>query len=154
MAPPHPRGPGCVQFWIYISESFHVNKSYFGSVVLTKKIFRWSHLWRGSGPLFEQFRIPYTQGWLKLASWFWRRRFLIFFNFQCIFTLLLLSPLDKGLPLYLQTPQDDLCQVLLNLALWCLRSRKCKSLQTDGKTDGRRTTGDQKSSFELSAQLS
>jgi hypothetical protein len=33
------------------------------------------------------------------------------------------------------------------------RSRKCKRLQTDGQTDGRRTTGDQKSSLELSAQV-
>jgi hypothetical protein len=36
------------------------------------------------------------------------------------------------------------------------RSQKCTSLQTDGrtdvKTDGRRTTGDQKNSLELSAQ--
>jgi hypothetical protein len=35
--------------------------------------------------------------------------------------------------------------------------KKCKSLQkdgrTDGQTDGRRTTGDQKSLLELSAQV-
>jgi hypothetical protein len=31
---------------------------------------------------------------LKLACWFWRRRFLK--NFQCIFTLLRLSPLGDG----------------------------------------------------------
>jgi hypothetical protein len=29
-----------------------------------------------------------------------------------------------------------------------------KSLQTDGRTNGRRTTGDQKSSLDLSAQVS
>jgi hypothetical protein len=34
-------------------------------------------------------------------------------------------------------PQDDLCQVWLKLAQWFWRrSRKCKSLQTDGQTDG------------------
>jgi hypothetical protein len=31
------------------------------------------------------------QVWLKLAGWFWRRSF--FFKFDCIFTLLLLSPI-------------------------------------------------------------
>jgi hypothetical protein len=52
VAPPDPRGPWCVHFWIYIvSESFHVNMSYSDSVVLEKKI-----LLR-----------------MKLACWFWRR---------------------------------------------------------------------------------
>ena len=80
MAPPDPRGPWCEQFWIYIIhvlESFHVNMTYSSSVVLKKKIFKWPHpifaflwlspLWRGSGPLFEQFRISFTQGWLMLS---------------------------------------------------------------------------------------
>jgi hypothetical protein len=35
------------------------------------------------------------QVWLKLAQWFWRRRF--FYFLQCIFTLSLLSPLGEGL---------------------------------------------------------
>jgi hypothetical protein len=73
-------------------------------------------------------------------------------------------PLEKGNPLHLNNlesppPKDDLCQVWLNLAQWFWRrSRKCKSLQTDGQTnrwtDGRRTTGDHNSSLELSAQVS
>jgi hypothetical protein len=59
------------------------------------------------------------QVWLKLAQWFWRRRF--FKNFQCIFTVLLLSPLGKwqfpsfeqnGIP----SPKDDLCPVWIKLA--------------------------------------
>ena len=47
--------------------------TYSGSVVLEKKIFQWppciftflwlSPLWRGPGPLFEQFTISFTQGW-------------------------------------------------------------------------------------------
>ena len=72
--PSRPRGPWFVQTWIYIiSESFHVNVSSSGSVVLEKKIFKWPHpifaflwlspLWRGPGPLFEQFIISFTQGW-------------------------------------------------------------------------------------------
>jgi hypothetical protein len=74
VAPPDPRGPWFQEMWIYIiSESFHINMTYSGSLVLEKKIFKWPHqmfaflrlspLWRGPGPLFEQFRIPLTQGW-------------------------------------------------------------------------------------------
>ena len=74
MTPPDPQGPWREQSWIYIIlESFHVNMTYSGSVVLEKKIFKWLHpifaflrlspLWRRPGPLFEQFRISFTQGW-------------------------------------------------------------------------------------------
>jgi hypothetical protein len=74
VAPPDPRGPWFQETWIYIiSESFHVNMTYFGSVVLEKKIFNWpnpifafmwlSPLWWGPSPLFERFRIPFTKGW-------------------------------------------------------------------------------------------
>jgi hypothetical protein len=47
----------------------------------------------------------------------------IFKNFQCIFTLSLLSPLEMGYPLHLNklespSPKDDLCQVWLKLAQW------------------------------------
>jgi hypothetical protein len=74
VAPPDPRGPWFEQFWIYIiSESFHVNITDSGSVVLEKKIFKWpnpifaflwlSPLWRGPSPLFEHCRVPFTQGW-------------------------------------------------------------------------------------------
>jgi hypothetical protein len=62
--PPDPRGPWREQFWIYIiSESFHVNLIYSGSVVLEKRFlndptpflqYLWlSPLWRGPDPLFE-----------------------------------------------------------------------------------------------------
>jgi hypothetical protein len=52
----------------------------------------------------------------------------IFENFQCIFTLLLLSPLGEGLsPSFEQLesllPKDDLCQVWLKLARWFWRKR-------------------------------
>jgi hypothetical protein len=44
------------------------------------------------------------QIWLKLAQWFWKKRFLNFKNFQIIFTLSLLSPLGEGLsPFFEQT---------------------------------------------------
>jgi hypothetical protein len=49
-------------------------------------------------------------------------------NFQIIFTLSLLSPLEKGYPrflnkLILPLPKDDLCQVWLKLAQWFWRRR-------------------------------
>jgi hypothetical protein len=72
VAPCNPRGLWCEQFWIYIiSGSFHVNMTYSGSVVLERKIFKWSYpifaflwlspLWKRLGILFEQFRIPFTR---------------------------------------------------------------------------------------------
>jgi hypothetical protein len=78
----------------------------------------------------------------------------IFKSCQCIFTVFLLTLGDGQSPSFEQfrisSPKDDLCQVWLKLAQWFWRSRKCKSFQTDR----RRTTGDQKRSLELSAQVS
>ena len=55
------------------------------------------------------------------------------------------------------SPKDALCQIWLKLAQWFLRrSRKEEEFtdkRMDGQTDGR-TTVDQKSSLELSAQVS
>jgi hypothetical protein len=129
-APYDPRGPWFEQTWIYIiSESFHINMSSSGSVVLEKKIFKWTtrFLYFCDYLPFEEdlshyankleFALPkdhFCQVWLNLAQWFWRRRF--FFNFQCVFTLFLLSPLGEGYtPSFKQTwipsPKDDLCEV-------------------------------------------
>jgi hypothetical protein len=64
------------------------------------------------------------QVWLKLAQWFWRRRFL---NIFCIFLLFsYYLPLEKGATLHLNKlesppPKDDLCQVWLKLAQWFWR---------------------------------
>jgi hypothetical protein len=125
-----------------------------GPVVLEKKIFKWPHpiftflwlspLWRGPGPLFVQkLEFPSSkdnlyQVWLNLVCWFWRRRFLNIFNVFLLFCYYV--PLEKGYPLRLNKfesppPKDDLCQVWLKLVWWFWRrSRKCKSLQTDGQT--------------------
>jgi hypothetical protein len=84
----------------------------------------------------------------------------IFKNFQRFLLFRYYLPLERGYPLPLNkletpSPKDDLCQVWLKLIQWFWRrSRKCKSLQTDRRTDRRRTMGDQKSSLELSAQVS
>jgi hypothetical protein len=46
VAPPKPRGPWFEETWIYmyiISESFYVNMTYSGSVIL-EKIFKWPYL--------------------------------------------------------------------------------------------------------------
>jgi hypothetical protein len=59
------------------------------------------------------------QVWLKLACWFWRRRFLKIFNAFLLFRYYL--PLEEGYSLHLNKlesppPKDDLCQVWLKLA--------------------------------------
>ena len=52
------------------------------------------------------------QVWLKMACWFWRRRFLKIFSVFLLFRYYL--PLEKGYPLCLfklesPLPKDDLC---------------------------------------------
>jgi hypothetical protein len=85
------------------------------------------------------------QVWLKLACWFWRRRFLKMFSVFLLFCYYL--PLKKGNPLHFYNleslpPKDEMCQVCLKLAQWLWRrSRKCKSLQTDRRTDRRTDDG-------------
>jgi hypothetical protein len=63
---------------------------------------------------------------LKLASWFWRRRFLKIFSVFLLFCYYL--PLEKGNPFHLNNlefppPKDDLGQVWLKLAQWFWRRR-------------------------------
>jgi hypothetical protein len=94
------------------------------------------------------------QVWLNLACWFWRR---FFKNFSVFLLFRYYLPLEKGNPLHLNklefpTSKDDLCQVWLKLVQWFWRSWKWKKF-TDRRTD-RWTPGDQKSSPELSAQVS
>ena len=64
-----------------------------------------------------------------------------FLNFSVFLLFCYYLPLEKGYPLPLKTlesspSKDDLCQVWLKLVqrFW-RRSQKCKSLQTDGRTD-------------------
>ena len=85
-----------------------------------------------------------SQVWLKLAQWFWRRRFLNFVNVFSLFPNYL--PFEKGGALHLNKlesplPKDALCQVWLKLAQWFWRKRwKCEKF-----TDGQRwMTGYQK----------
>ena len=64
--------------------------------------------------------------WLKLARWFWRRRFLNFVNVFLLFPNYL--PFEKGEALHLNklespSPKDALCQVWLKLAQWFREKR-------------------------------
>ena len=66
------------------------------------------------------------QVWLKLAPWFWRRRFFNFFN---VFTLFLnYLPLKKGRALHLNklespSSKEALWEVWLKLAQWFWKRR-------------------------------
>ena len=84
------------------------------------------------------------QVWLKMAKWFWRRRFLDFVNVFSLFRNYL--SLEKGGALHLNklespSPKDALCQVWLKLAQCFWRKRwKCEKFtdtQTDRQTDRR-----------------
>ena len=68
----------------------------------------------------------FCQVWLKLAQWFWRRRFLNFVNVLLLFRKYL--HLEMGMALHLtklESPShhDAFCQVLLKLAQWFWRRR-------------------------------
>ena len=98
--------------------------------------------------------IMLCQVWLKLALCFWRRS-LNFSNEFCPFHYFL--QLEKRVALHLMklkfsSPKDALCQVWSKLAQWIWRRWKCEKFYTDRWMDGQ-MTGNQKSSFELSAQV-
>jgi hypothetical protein len=106
---PWERGcPSFVQFWIPFAQGCFVPSLVkIGPVVLEKKIFKWPHpifglwlfpLWKGPGPWFVQFWIPFTKGWfvpslIEIGLLVLKK---IFKSFQWIFTLSLLSPLGEG----------------------------------------------------------
>ena len=79
-----------------------------------------------------KFSLPmnaFCQVWLKLAQWFYRRRFLNFVNVFSLFHNHL--PLEKGGGLHLNnliyhSPKDDLFQVWLKLSQWFWRKRFVK----------------------------
>ena len=91
------------------------------------------------------------QVWMKLEQWIWRRRFFVVFN--VFFTISQLSPLWEGRgpsveQSWIPFTQGYFVPSLVEIGPW-----KCEKI-TDGWTDRRRTTADQKSSLELSAQVS
>ena len=121
------------------------------------------HLNKLESPSFKD---DMCQVWLKLAKQFPRRRFFKFVNVFSQFRNYL--PLGKGKNPYLNklespSPKDALCQVWLKLAQWFWRRRwKCEkfttttttTMTTTTTTTKQQTNFDQKSSFELTAQVS
>ena len=116
-------------------------------------------LWELNGSSLNKFeshspKDALCQVWLKLAKWFRRRRFLNFVNVFSLFRNYL--SLLKGRTLHLnklESPSPNFVPSLDEIGQWFLRRRwKCEKF-TDGRTDGRRTSGDQKSSLELLAQV-
>jgi len=113
-----------------------------GPVVLEKKIFlilsmyfslfpNYLPLEKGGALHLNKLESPspkdaLCQVWLKLAQWFWRRRF---FNFVNVFSLFCnYLPLEKDRALHLNklespSPKDALCQVWMKLAQWFWRRR-------------------------------
>ena len=70
---------------------------------------------------------------------------LTYIPFTCYF---IFSPLKKGFMVHMKTMNTFTCQVWLKLAQWSLWRR-----QKHEKFMDRRTTGDQKSSFDLSPRI-
>jgi hypothetical protein len=60
-----------------------------------------------------------------------------------------ISHWTRAIPFVSPPPKDGLCQLWLKLVQWFWRSRKCKSLQTDRQTDGRRAIRKAHLSFQL-----
>ena len=106
------------------------------------------HLNKVQSPLLKD---ALCQVWLKSAQWLWRRRFFNFVNVFSVFRNYL--PLEKGGVVHMNklespSPKETLCQV------WLIEIGQEGENVTEKFTDRRRTTGDQKSSLELSAQVS
>jgi hypothetical protein len=100
-----------------------------------------------------------NQVWLKLACWFWRRIFLKIFSVFLLFCYYL--PLEKGNPLHINNlespppppppPQGWFVPIQVKIGPVVLE-KKWKMLKFTDRRMDRRTTGDQYSSIELSAQ--
>ena len=108
------------------------------------------HLNKLPSPLDALFQV-----WLKLAQWFWRRKFVNFINVFLLIRYYL--PLKKGRALHLNKlkfplPKDNLFGWYWHSDFW-EKKENVKRLVAEGRTDGQRTTGNQKSLLKLSAQV-
>ena len=105
---------------------------------------------------FRSLKNALSQVWLKLAQWFWRR-FLIF-KFRQFLLFRNYPPLKRALPvictklIYIPFIQGYIVPSLVEIGSVVLEKKK-KSWKVYIQTD-RRTTGDQKSTLELSAPVS
>ena len=99
-----------------------------------------SPLRKERGPSFEQTWIPFAlyYVWLKLAKWFWRRRYLNLIYILSLFFFYLL--LEKDMVLHLDklefpSHKNSLYQVWVKMAKWFWRRRrKCEKFTTKTTT--------------------
>ena len=121
---PLPKDELC-QVWLKLAQWFWRGKLL--NFVNVFSLFRNYHPFEKGGALHLNkldFPLPkdvLCQVWLKLARWFWRRRFL---NLVNVFSLFLnYLPFEKGGALHLNKldSKDALCQVWLKLAQWICR---------------------------------
>ena len=144
---PSPKDALC-QVWLKLAQWFWL-RGFFNFINVFWLFQNYLPLEKGRALHLKKLEFPspkdaLCQVWLKLAQWFWRRRF---FNFVNVFSLFRnYLPLEKGGALHLNklespSPKDALCQVWLKLAQWFWRRRwKCEKFtdrRTDRRTDGR-----------------
>ena len=124
---PSPKGALC-HVWLKLSQWFWRRRLF--NFVYVFSIFCYFHLEKGGTHHLNKFESPSPKDalchvWLKLAQWFWRRRF---FNLVNVFLQFRYLPWENGKALHLKkiessSPKDALCQVCLKLAQWFLRRR-------------------------------
>ena len=125
---PSPKGALC-HVWLKLSQWFWRRRLF--NFVYVFSIFCYFHLEKGGTHHLNKFESPSPKDalchvWLKLAQWFWRRRFFNLVNVFLQFRYYL--PWENGKALHLKkiessSPKDALCQVWLKLAQWFLRRR-------------------------------
>ena len=116
------------QVWLKLAQWFWIRR--FFNFFKVFSLFRnYLPLEKGGGLNLNKLESPspedaLCQVWLKLAQWFWRRKF---FNFVNVFSqFIYYLPLEKDRALHLNkiespSPKDALCQVWLKLAKWFWR---------------------------------
>ena len=126
---PSPKDALC-QVWLQLAQLFWRRR--FLNFVKIFLLFRnYLPLEKGRAFYLKKLESPLPKGalcqvWLKLAQWFWRRRFLNFVNVLVFGYFVIISPLKKGGPLHLNklespSPKDAGCQIWLKLAQWFWR---------------------------------
>ena len=105
------------QVWLKLAQCFW--RRFLNIIIIILQCCYYLPLEKGMDLHLNKLESPSPKGalfqvWLKLAQWFWRRRFLNIFNiiFQCCYYL----PLKKGVTLHMYKldsplPKDALCQV-------------------------------------------
>ena len=122
--PPHPRMlKSLCHDWLKLAQWFW-RREFFNFVNVFSLFYNYLPLEKGGALHLNKLISPSPKDalfkvWLKLAQWFWRRRFLNFVNVFSLFRNYL--PLEKGGALCLNKlesplPKNDLYQVLLKLA--------------------------------------